>query len=242
MTEGTLAALLDRAQIADLVASLAHAQDNRDWAAFRELFADRVLLNLSGHLDQAAVEMTAEELASLARSTLDGFDATHHATSNVLLTFEDDEASCRIHVIAYHHVPADPSVVDFCTMRGYWQLGMRKVRDRWRIHAWSIVRSGPYDGDPAVYQLAAARTRPTPERLRKSPCAPLAAITAVDAGPQTEAIRTRWDSRRCRCMGGRQIHWDLPTAARVSRFKSRAQQMAECNRSEHRSSTLRDTS
>ena len=161
MTEGSLAALLDRAEIADLVAGLAHAQDDRDWGVFRQLFADRILLNLSGHLADAPVGMTAEELASMARSTLDGFDATHHATSNVLVTFDADEARCRVHVIAYHHVPAAPGVVDFCTMRGYWQLGMRKIHGRWRIHQWSIVRSGPYDGDPAVYQLAAARTRQT---------------------------------------------------------------------------------
>ncbi len=162
MTEDRVAALLDRAQIGDLVAGLAHAQDDRDWNAFRLLFADRVLLNLSGHLADAPVDMTAEELAALAASTLDGFDATHHATSNVLVTINGAEARCRVHVVAYHHVPAEPGAVDFCTMRGEWQLGMRKVDARWRIHQWSIVRSGPYDGDPAVYQLAAARTGQTP--------------------------------------------------------------------------------
>jgi 3-phenylpropionate/cinnamic acid dioxygenase small subunit len=162
VTAGSLAALLDRAEIADLVAGLAHAQDDRDWDTFRQLFADRILLNLTGHLADAPVDMTAEELASMARSTLDGFDATHHATSNVAITFDADEARCRVHVIAYHHVPAAPDVVDFCTMRGFWQLGMRKVDGRWRIHQWTIVRSGPYEGDPAVYQLAAARTRQTP--------------------------------------------------------------------------------
>lgn len=161
MIESTLAALVDRAQIADLIAALAHAQDDKDWDALRELFADRVLLNLSGHLSNEPVDITAEELARMARSTLDGFDTTHHATSNVLVTFEDDEARCRVHVIAYHHLKSDPGVVDFCTMRGFWQLRMRKVHDRWRIHAWSIVRSGPYDGDPVVYELAAARTRQT---------------------------------------------------------------------------------
>ncbi len=162
MTEAGVAALLDRAEIADLVAGLAHAQDDRDWNAFRQLFADRVLLNLSGHLADAPVDMSAEELATMASATLDGFDATHHATSNVAITFDNDDARCRVHVIAYHHVPAAPGVVDFCTMRGSWQLGLRKIDGRWRIHQWTIVRSGPYEGDPAVYQLAAARAQPTP--------------------------------------------------------------------------------
>jgi hypothetical protein len=41
-----------------------------------------------------------------------------------------DRAECRVHVVAYHHVPAAPGVVDFCTMRGGWQLTLRKLDGR----------------------------------------------------------------------------------------------------------------
>ncbi|MBV9601017.1 MAG: hypothetical protein JOZ87_29745 [Chloroflexi bacterium] len=46
-------------------------------------------------------------------------------------------------------------------MKSHWQLEMHKVDTRWRIRQWTIVRSGPYEGDPTAYQLAAARIRQT---------------------------------------------------------------------------------
>jgi hypothetical protein len=153
--------LVDRAAVADVVAGLAHAQDDRDWAALRELFADPVRLDLSTHHhDRPPTTTAAADLVELARATLEGFDCTHHAATNLVVEFSGDEAECRTHVVAYHHVPAEPGVVDHCTMRGYWRLALRRVGGRWLIHRWAVVRTAPWEGSPDVYELAAARTTP----------------------------------------------------------------------------------
>ncbi len=151
--------LTDRAAIADVVAGLAHAQDDRDWVALRRLLADEVLLDLSTHhFGRPPTTMTATDLVELARGTLEGFDCTHHAASNLELRLVGDDAECRVHMVAYHHVPAAPGVVDHCTMRGYWQLTLRRLGERWLITRWAVLRTCPWEGSPDVYALAAARS------------------------------------------------------------------------------------
>ncbi|MDQ0774531.1 hypothetical protein QF026_002997 [Streptomyces aurantiacus] len=151
--------LVDRAAVADVVAGLAHAQDDRDWTALRQLFADEVRLDLSTHYyGRPPTTVPAAELVELARRTLEGFDCTHHAATDLVVRLSGDEAECRAHMVAYHHVPADPGVVDHCTMRGLWRLGLRRSGGRWLIHRWAVVRTAPWEGSPSVYELAAART------------------------------------------------------------------------------------
>ncbi|WP_086681959.1 nuclear transport factor 2 family protein, partial [Amycolatopsis pretoriensis] len=150
--------LLDRAAIADVVAGLAHAQDDRDWPALRRLFADEVTLDLSTHHHGTPpATMAAADLVELARATLEGFDCTHHAATDLVVRRSGDDATCRAHVVAYHHVPAEPGVVDHCTMRGRWELTLRKPDGRWLIHHWTVRRTAPWEGSPDVYALAAAR-------------------------------------------------------------------------------------
>src|SRR4051794_1077553 len=108
---------LDWMGILDVVAGLAHAQDDKDWTRFRQLFADPVTLDQSAQSGEPAVTMTPEELTAKARQVLEGFACTHHASSNPLVEVDGEAATCRTHMVAYHHLPADG--VDFCTMRGY---------------------------------------------------------------------------------------------------------------------------
>lgn len=148
--------LVDRSAIADVVAALAHAQDDRDWTALRALFADRITLDLSTHhYGIPPTAMAAADLVELARRGLMGFDCTHHATSNLRTRLVGDQAHCRAHMVAYHHLRTEPGTVDFCTMRGYWELGLRKDHGHWMIQRWAVVRTAPWEGRPQLYDLAA---------------------------------------------------------------------------------------
>ena len=138
--------------ILDVVARLAHAQDDKDWSRFQQLFTDPVTLDQSAKHDEAPTTMTAEELTDKARTVLQGFDRTHHASSVPLVEVEGDTATCRTHMVAYHHFPTDG--VDFCTMRGYWELELVRSGDGWAIRRWAVVRTAPWEGDPDLYDLA----------------------------------------------------------------------------------------
>jgi hypothetical protein len=150
----TLQLLLDRAAIEDVVARLAHTQDDKDFAGFGALFAEQVRLQMSGP-DGARV-LSREEMADLGRSVLGGFTSTQHLTSNVLCDVDGDTARCRASVQAFHHVPTEPGVADWCIQRNRWELELRRNADGWRITAWSMVQNGPAEGYAGVYRVAAA--------------------------------------------------------------------------------------
>jgi hypothetical protein len=156
MTEDELGMLADRLAIADVVTNLAHAQDDKNWAALEWLFASEVHLDMSRQSGGPILDVTPGRLAEMARATLEGFDCTQHFTANLETQIDGARARCRAHVIAYHHLATPPGVADFCTMRGYWRLHLRKIEGRWLIAEWAIERAAPWEGDPAVYQLAAA--------------------------------------------------------------------------------------
>ncbi|MGW4944066.1 nuclear transport factor 2 family protein [Actinoplanes sp. NPDC004185] len=144
---------LDHMQIAGVVAALAHAQDDKDWERFRQLFADRVTLDQSGQSGAPAEELTADELTAKARTVLEGFAATHHASSDLLVEVTGAGVTGRAHMVAYHHLPAPG--VDFCVMRGYWQLELtRSPQQRWLIRRWAVVRTAPWEGNPDLYRMA----------------------------------------------------------------------------------------
>ena len=151
--------LVDRATIADVVANLAHSQDDRDWPALRRLLADEVRLDLSTHYyGNPRRTVPADELVELARRTREGFDSTHHTATDLVVRLSGDEAECRAHVVAYHHLATEPGVTDFCTMRGLWRLRLHRSGEQWLIQSWAVVRTAPWEGSPDVYALAAART------------------------------------------------------------------------------------
>lgn len=144
----------DRLAISDIVAGLAQAQDDKDWDRFRQLFADRVVLDASSHLGSPPVELTLDELTAKAQEVINGFPYTQHLTSNLLIEVDGDRASCRNHTLAYHYFPTDG--VDFCLMRGAWQLSLCRAAGGWLIDEWAVVRTIPLEGDAGLYELAAA--------------------------------------------------------------------------------------
>ncbi|URN01174.1 nuclear transport factor 2 family protein [Actinomadura madurae] len=149
--------VVDRIMISDLVTSLAYAQDERRWDLFPRIFTSRVVVDLSAHLGSPPQELAVEELAEGARNALEGFDTTNHVVSNIRIELEEDVAHCRAYVLAYHHLREAPGPVDYCSMRGNWQLKLVRTESGWRIRKWGVRRIGPIDGDDSLYEVAASR-------------------------------------------------------------------------------------
>lgn len=152
-----LDALLDRAALHDQVSRLAYAEDDKDYDAFRALFADTVYVDMRTLHGGEAQEISADELTERARRALDGFEYTQHSAANVLVTLDGDCAQVRANVTAYHHVPTEPGVDDYCTVRVYWNLGFVRTSAGWLIDRVVVVRDGPIQGYFGVYRIAAER-------------------------------------------------------------------------------------
>jgi 3-phenylpropionate/cinnamic acid dioxygenase small subunit len=152
-----LQALSDRAELHDLVARLAYAEDDKDYDAFRAIFADTVYVDMRTLHGGEAQEITADELTERDRRALDGFAYTQHSAANVLVTLDGDRAHVRANVTAYHHVPTEQGIDDYCTVRVYWNLGCVRADGRWLIDRVHVVRDGPVEGYFGVYRIAAER-------------------------------------------------------------------------------------
>jgi len=82
--------LSDRAALEDLTSRLSYAQDDRDYAAFRALFTDVVLLEMFG-VPQS--EVSADDLTAKAASTLNQWAFTQHWAANVLVELDGERAT-----------------------------------------------------------------------------------------------------------------------------------------------------
>jgi hypothetical protein len=150
----------DRLAIAETVTRLAAVQDARDWAGLRPILAERVSLDLSRHLGVPPGKISAEDFVERARVVADGFTATHHVTSNLVIDLDDDRATCRAHVLAYHHLADAPDPRDaVCVMRGTWELHVRKTGGRWLIEQLTVVRTAPLEGNADLYTRTATGAR-----------------------------------------------------------------------------------
>ncbi|GAB7045106.1 nuclear transport factor 2 family protein [Catenuloplanes indicus] len=149
--------LMDKSLISDAVTTAAIASDDRDWARFRSLLADRVHFDASRHVGGPPTELAAEDFLAGPAAVLSGFDGTQHALSNMLVTVDGDEAQCRADMVAYHYITEDDGTLSHVTMRGRWELGLRRVTGRWLITRWAVIPTAPLDGDAGLYERAGAR-------------------------------------------------------------------------------------
>jgi hypothetical protein len=154
--------LADRLAVGEVVARLAAAQDACDWAGLRLLLADHVSLDLSRHLGVPAGEISAEDFVERARGVATGFTATHHLTANLVVDLDADaeRASCRAHVLAYHHLRDAPDPHDaVCVMRGSWDLRLHRTGTRWLVEQLTVTRTAPLEGNTDLYTRAATGGR-----------------------------------------------------------------------------------
>ena len=148
--------LLDRLNIADTFYAMAYAEDDRDWTRLRSLITDPVHLDMSRHLGTPAQDISANNFVSAFRTSLEGFKSTHHTISNVMATIYGDVAHGRVNVIAYHYLPTEQGVADYCTVRGFMEAELQRAGEGWVFRKLSIIPAAPPEGYPGLYGLAAA--------------------------------------------------------------------------------------
>jgi hypothetical protein len=151
-----LRALSDRLDVSDVVTRYAFALDQADWGAFDSIFADEVVL-LAPHV-KAESRLARSDFVQLARDTVGGFEATHHLIPNHLVEVDGDSATCKAYAHAWHTVPTDPGVADYCLVRGFYEFGLVRTSDGWRIDRMVITFHGPPQGYMGVYEIARERS------------------------------------------------------------------------------------
>lgn len=124
-----LRALEDRAEIAERIARLAYAQDDKDWAAVGAAYApDAVYLHPGGRLEGA------DEIVDRTRAALDALDASQHLIGSVTVEVEGDTAASLAYFQA-QHVRAGTPGGDLYTIAGSYADRWMRTPDGWRISA-----------------------------------------------------------------------------------------------------------
>jgi hypothetical protein len=147
--------LRDRLDVSDAITRYAFALDERDWDAMASVWDDEIEFE-APHVESTST-VTRDDMVATIRATVGGFEATHHLIPNHLVTLNGDEATCKAYASAWHSVPTERGITDYCLIRGFYEFGLRRTGDGWRISAMRIKFHGPVEGYLGVYGVAAER-------------------------------------------------------------------------------------
>ena len=158
----TLEILLARAAISDVVNQYATGIDRRDWPLYRACFADEIELDFSSWNGAEPMRMKADDWVEGVKSTLSGFDATQHVSTNHVHEIAGNEATCVSYMMALHHIVEDAER-KMQAIGGYYTNKLRLGPNGWRIYACKLTVTWE-KGDRALFQIAQARWQ---ERLAR---------------------------------------------------------------------------
>jgi hypothetical protein len=144
--------LRDRLDVSDMITRYAFALDRCEWDEFDVIFADEVMVQMP-HVPSGS-QVSREEFKQMAIDTVGGFEATHHPIANHLVTISGDRAECKCYASAWHSIPTERGVTDYCLVRGFYDWGLKRTAEGWRIDRLMIEFHGPVEGYFGVYQLA----------------------------------------------------------------------------------------
>lgn len=178
-------ALIDRAEITDLLTRYARAVDRRDWDLFRSVFTPDARIDYTQVGGIAGDPVTVVGFLSEVMAM---FESTQHQISNIDITIDDDEAV----VTAMVHNPLKLPDSPVWATGGWYHHELVRTSEGWRSR--SLVEEAswfhgvpapekPADADPADQPLARASSsaaRPT----TKSPLTP-ARPTRAEPRPAT---------------------------------------------------------
>lgn len=131
--EARLRQLQDRAEISDVQLRYAKGTDSHDWELFRSCFTDEIEADFSEVVGIPAARVNADEWVKGLAPMMESFKATHHAMSNIQVTFQDDDhATCVAYVQARHHKPTTTGDSDQ-TVYGFYTNHYERTSSGWRM-------------------------------------------------------------------------------------------------------------
>lgn len=148
----TLADLLDRAAIADLLNGYAYGIDRRDWALYRSIFADRLDVDLAW--SGVATTMAADEWVATVCATLSPFDATLHRMTNIAIGLDGDRGTLGCQMTARHMLEIG-GAQHVHMLGGRYEHEVARIDGMWRIAKLRLVITME-QGDRGLFERAGA--------------------------------------------------------------------------------------
>lgn len=123
--------LQGRAAIRDTILRFAVSLDVKDWHLCRSCFTEEVFADYSALRGDPPTTLTADAFVALRRKALEGL-ATHHVSTNHLITVAGDEATCLSSMVIYRRLPPVQGETTFDTHCLYEHTLVR-TPENWKI-------------------------------------------------------------------------------------------------------------
>lgn len=127
-----VALLMDRAAIGDVITTLFHCVDTRDFDGAAALFTE------DGQIVLPFASYPATELAETSKRIFAPFQATHHMIGNVAITVDGDSARSTQYVRATH-VPDASDPARHADVGGWYEWLYRRTPEGWRITRYELT-------------------------------------------------------------------------------------------------------
>jgi hypothetical protein len=151
----TMAQLIDRADITDLINRYATGIDRRDWPLYRSIFLPEVHADFSSWSGEPRSKLDADAWTAGVAKVLSGFDATQHVLTNFVITLHGDEATAVVYMSAHHHLVED-GVRKMHSIGGYYTHHLVRTSEGWRIADFTLTVTWEM-GDRILFDRAAER-------------------------------------------------------------------------------------
>jgi hypothetical protein len=156
--------LVDRQQIVEVSLNYAAGIDHRDWARYRDCFADPCRFDFSSWSGRPAAVMPADEWVAAVRSVNGSFDATQHLMTNHDIRFDGDDTAVGVNELQAQHWFSPESMVSFgrpaesawCLLGGHYTNRYERLEDGWRISECRLTVRW-HIGDRSIFELARRR-------------------------------------------------------------------------------------
>lgn len=129
--------LADRAQIVDVIASVAFYADQRRWDLVKAAFADRVVLDYTSSDTAAAGRqqtdaLTPDAIVTAWQTQLPGYLHTQHLVTDPVVVIDGDRARATSSVHATHYLPNEQGEA-YWVFVGSYEHELARTPAGWRI-------------------------------------------------------------------------------------------------------------
>lgn len=152
---GDLQALIDKADIADVILRFATSVDTLNFELYRSIFADEVDMDVSSFSGLPAERVSMDDWTAQIKGFLPGFDATQHVLSNFVINVEGDDATVVVYMKAEHFIANDQGDNSHA-IGGNYEFGLSRIAGDWKIGAMTLNVTWSR-GNRDVYRLAGER-------------------------------------------------------------------------------------
>jgi len=124
--------LIEKDRVVEIVTRLFINTDNRDWPAVKDLFAPRVLFDMTSLAGGQPASLKPQEIVDGWDQGLKALKAIHHQAGNHIAKVADNEATVFCYAVAWHYLP-NKTERNMRTFVGSYDIHLVKQDEDWKI-------------------------------------------------------------------------------------------------------------